>query len=93
LPKNPYAEALVGLELDDPVLSFFNFCREREQVRKNRENDFLKPWSRDPIFQKGRFLNVFREDDRGSKSIINFCSGLEENLTKLVHAVFFFSMV
>jgi hypothetical protein len=89
LPKNPYAEALVGLELDDPVLSFFNFCREREQVRKNRENDFLKPWSRDPIFQKGRFLNVFREDDRGSKSIINFCSGLEENLTKLVHAVFF----
>ena len=89
MPENPYADALVGLKLDDPVLAFFNFCREREQIRKNRKNGFLKPWSKDPIFQSGRFLNVFREDDRGSKSIIKFCSGLEDDLTQLVHAVFF----
>ena len=30
------------------------------------------PWSEDKIFQNGRFLNVFREDDRVSKSIIKF---------------------
>ena len=89
MPKNPYADALVGLKLDDPILAFFNFCREREQIRVNRERGLPKPWSKDPIFQKGRFLNVFREDDRVSKSIIKFCSGLENNLTDLIHAVFF----
>ena len=67
MPENPYADALVGLKLDDPVLAFFNFCREREQIRKNRKNGFLKPWSKDPIFQSGRFLNVFREDDRTTR--------------------------
>ena len=87
--ENPYAEALIGLKFDDPVLAFFNFCREREKIRINREKDITGPWSKDPIFQSGRFLNVFREDDRGSKSIIKFCSGLEDNLTQLVHAVFF----
>tara|TARA_B110000003_G_C16622234_1_gene523560 strand:+ start:102 stop:977 length:876 start_codon:yes stop_codon:yes gene_type:complete len=89
LPKNPYADALVGLKLEDPIKAFFNFCREREQIRINRKRGLPNPWSKDPIFQKGRFLNVFREDDRGSKSIINFCSGLENDLTKLIHAVFF----
>ena len=89
MPKNPYADALVGLKLDDPILAFFNFCREREHIRVNRERGLPKPWSKDPIFQKGRFLNVFREDDRVSKSIIKFCSGLENNLTDLIHAVFF----
>ena len=69
---NPYASALDGLELDDPVAAFFNFCRQREKIRIKRENGDSFPWSDDPIFQRGRFLNVFREDDRGSKAIIRF---------------------
>ena len=71
---NPYANALEGLKLKDPVLEFFNFCKERERIRKRREKNKDFPWSNDTIFQNGRFLNVFREDDRVSRSIIKFAS-------------------
>lgn len=87
--KNPYANALDGLLIEDPVIAFFNFCKQREKIRLKREKNFQQPWSNDPIFQKGRFLNVFREDDRGSKSIIKFCSGLKNDLSHLIQAIFF----
>jgi hypothetical protein len=86
---NPYATALDGLVLDDPVYAFFDFCREREKIRLARENDAPAPWTDDPIFQKGRFLNVFREDDRGSKAILRFAGSLEKDLSALIHALFF----
>jgi len=86
---NPYATALDGLVLDDPVSAFFDFCRERENIRLEREMGSPKPWTDDPIFQKGRFLNVFREDDRGSKAILRFASSLEKDLSALIHALFF----
>ena len=35
--NNPYAKALEGLRLDDPVKAFFDFCREREAIRMRRE--------------------------------------------------------
>ena len=86
---NPYATALDGLVLDDPVSAFFDFCRERENIRLEREMGSPKPWTDDPIFQKGRFLNVFREDDRGSKAILRFARSLEKDLSALIHALFF----
>ena len=86
---NPYATALDGLVLDDPVSAFFDFCRERENIRLEREMGSPKPWTDDPIFQKGRFLNVFREDDRGSKAILHFAKNLEQDLPTLIHALFF----
>ena len=87
--NNPYADALNGLDLKDPVSAFFKFCKEREQIRIKREQGQSFPWSEDQIFQKGRFLNVFREDDRVSKSIIKFAEGLEQDLPDLVQALFF----
>ena len=55
-----------------------------------KENlDCQPPWSNDIIFQKGRFLNVFREDDRGSKAIIQFLNQIESDFSFLVQAVFF----
>ena len=86
---NPYATALDGLEIDDPVSAFFDFCREREKIRFAREAGTPAPWTDDPIFQQGRFLNVFREDDRGSKAILNFARNLEKDLPTLIHALFF----
>ena len=86
---NPYATALDGLVLDDPVSAFFDFCRERENIRLEREMGSPKPWTDDPIFQKGRFLNVFREDDRGSKAILRFVKNLEQDFPTLIHALFF----
>ena len=86
---NPYAAALDGLVLDDPVFAFFDFCREREKIRLARESGTPAPWTEDPIFQKGRFLNVFREDDRGSIAILRFAKNLEQDLPALIHALFF----
>lgn len=86
-----YAAALDGLQLDDPVAAFFNFCKEREAVRKRRESGVPGPWSEDVIFQKARFLNVFREDDRVTKAIFRFVQPVAStgNLCDLVQAVFF----
>ena len=87
--KNPYAKSLDGLKLNDPVSAFFNFCKKRENIRFSRENGDPFPWTNNPIFQKGRFLNVFREDDRVSKSILRFANELKHDLPKLIQAVFF----
>ena len=86
---NPYATALDGLVLDDPVSAFFEFCRERENIRLEREKGAPAPWTDNPIFQQGRFLNVFREDDRGSKAILHFARNSEKDLPNLIHALFF----
>ena len=94
---NPYADALDGLTIEDPVRAFFDFCRERESIRAARERGEAAPWSDDPIFQRGRFLNVFREDDRGSKALFRFVEGANEGtnesgelpLAELVQALFF----
>ncbi|MAL65257.1 MAG: hypothetical protein CMF94_04050 [Candidatus Marinimicrobia bacterium] len=86
---NPYKSALDGLKLKNPVRAFFDFCIEREKIRFKRESGLPAPWSRDIIFQKGRFLNVFREDDRVSKSIIQFLDQINSDFSSLVQAVFF----
>jgi len=47
------------------------------------------PWTDDPILQRGRFLNVFREDDRGSQALIRFATPVKDNLPDLIQALFF----
>jgi len=91
LQNNPYARALDGLTLDDPVKSFFQFCKERESIRLKRERGEPAPWTKDPVFQKGRFLNIFREDDRGTKALLHFVKPVVEKGSKeeLVQALFF----
>ena len=80
---NPYATALDGLVLNDPVQAFFDFCRERENIRRLRESGAAAPWSKDPVFQQGRFLNIFREDDRGTKALFRFVEPVTDNLENL----------
>ena len=87
--ENPYAHSLDGLEIEDPVQSFFDYCKKREAVRLKRESGEAYPWTDDPILQKGRFLNVFREDDKVSKSIIKFAEPAKEDLPLLIQALFF----
>ena len=86
---NPYRDALQGLKLDDPVRAFFDWCRERESIRIKREQGRTPPWSADPIFQQGRFLNVFREDDKGSKAILRFVARAGKTVPERLHALFF----
>ena len=42
---NPYATALDGLKLDDPVAAFFDFCKERENIRLKRAQGKPGPWT------------------------------------------------
>ena len=87
--NNPYENSLDGLNIDDPIKAFFNWCIERESIRINRENGQKPPWTSDSIFQQGRFLNTFREDDEGSKAVIKFCEPVKDSLEDLIHALFF----
>ena len=86
---NKYKTSLDGLIIENPVRSFFDYCKERENIRQKREKGDVFPWSDDKIFQKGRFLNVFREDDKVSKSIISFAEPLKNDLPRLIQALFF----
>ena len=44
---------------------FFRYARTRYQIKLTRETPSNKPpWTTDPILQKYRFCNIFREDDR-----------------------------
>ena len=46
------------------VEGYFNFLNERHLIylRKSRGEEY--PWTPDPILQKYKFTNVFRENDR-----------------------------
>ncbi len=46
------------------VEGFFQFCRDREFVRINKESGKPKPWTDDPILRDFYFCNIFREDDK-----------------------------
>jgi len=89
MTKNPYQDALTGLEIPDPVQAFFDWCIEREGIRIRREAGESPPWSQDPIFRKGRFLNVFREDDKGTKAVLRFVDPVKTSHPDLIHALFF----
>ena len=89
MTANKYKGALEGLVIEDPVKSFFDYCKERENIRVKREAGENFPWSDDIIFQKGRFLNVFREDDKVSRSILKFAEPLKDDLPLLIQALFF----
>ncbi len=86
--KNPYQSTLDGLNLVDPVQAFYTWCIERESIRKKRKAGVPFPWTSDPVFQKGRFLNVFREDDKGTKAVLRFADKTKTQ-TDLIHALFF----
>jgi len=87
--NNPYKDSLAGLEIADPVKAFFDFCKERDAIRKKREAGEPPPWTQDIIFQRGRFLNVFREDDKGTKAVLHFAESEKNSLANLIHALFF----
>ncbi|MCP4547511.1 MAG: hypothetical protein GY835_13720 [bacterium] len=86
---NPYRDALAGLEIEDPVAAFFDWCRERERIRSKREVGEPAPWTEDPVFQRGRFLNVFREDDKGTQAVLRFADPARDSILDLIHALFF----
>ena len=68
LPRGVDAKAY--LHLKSPQLEFPPYFQERESIRLKRERGEPGPWTTDEVFQNGRFLNVFREDDRGTIALL-----------------------
>jgi len=48
---------------------FFEYAKKRYKLMLDKEADFERPWTDDPILQQYRFCNVFREDDKVTKWI------------------------
>src|SRR4051812_7947858 len=56
------------MSMKDPRERWFEYAVEREKIRKRKEEDkMLPPFTDDPILQKYRFCNVYREDDRTTR--------------------------
>ena len=71
--KNPYAESLNGLKLDDPVLAFYNFCKEREKIRMilNEINPGLYESVPDPYYGGDNgFQKVYDMLDKACEKIL-----------------------
>lgn len=49
--------------MSDLINEFFSLARERYSIFLKKKNGGSPPWTEDPIFQRYRFTNVFREDD------------------------------
>lgn len=48
----------------DKVESFYNWINERHKIYQKRLQGYPAPWTNDPILQKYKFTNPFRENDR-----------------------------
>ena len=57
--NNPYENTLDGLDIDDPVKSFFDWCKERESIRVKRDIGENPPWTDDPVFSTRTFSQYF----------------------------------
>lgn len=49
-----------------PELLFWYWIQERHSIFLKRQRGESKPWTEDPILQNYKFLNPFRENDRGT---------------------------
>ena len=53
--ENPYANSLDGLEIEDPVQSFFDYCKKREAVRVKESQENLFPGVMIQFYKKDAF--------------------------------------
>jgi hypothetical protein len=61
-------------KISSPVLAipaenfyrYFSFINKRHKIYLDRKAGLPKPWTDDPILQKYKFTNIFRELDRGT---------------------------
>jgi hypothetical protein len=50
-----------------PIQRYFNWINERHKIYLAKERGDAWPWTQDPILQKYKFTNPFRENDRDTK--------------------------
>jgi len=55
----------------DRIDSFFNFCKERQNIYNKKESGEPAPWTDDKVLQKYKICNIYREQDFGTKYYLN----------------------
>ena len=70
--------------------TFWQFCEERENIRKRKESGAAEPWTLDEVLRVNHFTNVKREDDRGTKLLFDKIAGLP--LDKKIFWVFVYRL-
>lgn len=75
---------LAGFEIDNPLDKMMEFAYERQQIFNRREAGQAWPWSSDPTFQKYKFCNIFRDQDKTTKWIVNWVTPLSNDIEALV---------
>ena len=58
-------------------MKFAAFVRERQKILQSRKNGKRGPFTRDWVLQRGRFCNIDRRDDRGTKSLLRCARNLD----------------
>jgi 5-hmdU DNA kinase-like protein len=79
-PRFSYYEAPMKLQTC-PESLFWYWINERHRIYLRRAEGNPKPWTTDPIFQKYKFVNVFRRLDRTTAWLIeNFIEPYHEDI-------------
>lgn len=81
---------LADYHTDTPMDDLMEFAYERQQVFHRKESGSPFPWSEDPMYHKYKLCNIFRDQDRTTKWILNWIDGLrgDELLANLIYARF-----
>ena len=63
---------LANFEIENPLDKMMEFAYERQLVFHRKEAGLPFPWSDDPAFTKFKFCNIFRDQDKTTKWIVNW---------------------
>ncbi len=75
------------------VLEMCRFAEERIFIWRRREAGDVAPWTRDPILQRYRFCNVFREFDRQTVAIHTLLNPVRNDFPLWLLNMFYCRMV
>lgn len=81
---------LADYHTDTPMDDLMTFAYERQQVFHRKERNDPWPWSTDEMFHTYKFCNIFRDQDKTTKWILDWVKDLEGEtlLANLIYARF-----
>jgi hypothetical protein len=77
---------------ESSVDGFFEFINKRHLIWFKRSKGLPQPWTEDPILQKYKFTNVFRELDRGTLALRKMLEGHEEDRIGTVFNIWWYRL-
>ena len=79
---------LSDLTIDRPLETMLSFGKERQDIYNRKESGQQWPWTSDPTIQHYKFCNIFRDQDKTTREIIEWIkplNSLEARVTNLVY--------